>query len=104
MADIIDGKQRTLASDAGIFSDSEWLELVNELCLSTRQAEVVKCLFLGRSDKQVALELQISVPTVRTYLSRLFSRFDVKDRHELVLYVFRRFREVCRINGCHYEQ
>jgi DNA-binding NarL/FixJ family response regulator len=59
MADIIDGKQRTLASDTGIFSDSEWLELVNELCLSTRQAEVVKCLFHGQSDKQIAFELQI---------------------------------------------
>jgi DNA-binding NarL/FixJ family response regulator len=93
MADIIDGKQRTLASDTGIFSDSEWLELVNELCLSPRQAEVVECLFQGRADKQIAFELQISISTVRTYLSRLFSRFDVQDRHELVLYVFRCFRE-----------
>ena len=85
-----------LVSETAIFSESEWLEIVNELSLPPRQAEVIKLLFVGHSDKQIALELQISVPTVRTHLSRLFSRFDVQDRTELVLYVFRHFREGCR--------
>lgn len=88
-----------LVSEAAIFSESEWLEIVNELSLPPRQAEVIKLLFVGHSDKQIALELQISVPTVRTHLSRLFSRFDLQDRTELVLYVFRHFREGCREYG-----
>jgi len=88
-----------LVSEAAIFSESEWLEIVNELSLPPRQAEVIKLLFVGHSDKQIALELQISVPTVRTHLSRLFSRFDVQDRTELVLYVFRYFREGCQEYG-----
>ena len=81
-----------LVSSTEIFSESEWMELVNELSLSPRQAQVVKCLFLGHSDKQIALDLQMAMPTVRTHISRLFSRFDVQDRTELVLYVFRHFR------------
>ncbi len=80
-----------LVSGTEIFSEREWKELVEELSLSPRQAQVVKCLFLGHSDKQIALELQMAMPTVRTHLSRLFSRFDVQDRTELVLYVFRCF-------------
>lgn len=88
-----------LVSETAIFSESEWLEIVNELSLPPRQAEVIKLLFVGHSDKQIALELQISVPTVRTHLSRLFSRFDVQDRTELVLYVFRYFREGYREYG-----
>ena len=80
-----------LVSGTEIFSESEWMELVKELSLSPRQAQVVKCLFLGRSDKQIALDLQMAMPTVRTHLSRLFSKFDVQDRTELVLYVFHRF-------------
>ncbi|MHC4636315.1 MAG: response regulator transcription factor [Planctomycetota bacterium] len=79
-----------------IFSETEWLELINELSLSPRQAEVIQCLFQGLSDKQIAEELQISVATLRTYLSRLFLKFDVQDRVELVLYVFNDFRNSCR--------
>jgi DNA-binding NarL/FixJ family response regulator len=82
-----------LVSGKEIFSETEWMALVKELSLSPRQAQVVKCLFLGHSDRQIALELQMAVPTVRSHLSRLFSRFDVEDRTELVLYVFSRFRQ-----------
>ena len=84
-----------LVSGTEIFSESEWMELVKELSLSPRQAQVVKCLFLGHSDKQIALVLQMAMPTVRTHLSRLFSKFDVQDRTELVLYVFHRFHHGC---------
>ncbi len=85
-----------LVSETEIFTESEWLKIVNELSLPPRQAGVIKYLFLGHSDKQIAMELQISVPTVRTHLSRLFSRFDVQDRTELVLYVVRYFRKNSR--------
>lgn len=91
----------TLVLEAEIFTESEWLELINELSLPPRQAGVLKCLFLGHSDKQIATKLKISVPTVRTHLSRLFSRFDVQDRTELVLYVVRRFRKFFGTNGSH---
>lgn len=90
-----------LVSETEIFTESEWLELVNELSLPPRQAEVIRYLFAGHSDKQIAMELQICVPTVRTHISRLFSRFDVQDRTELVLYVFRYFRKNSGANGCH---
>jgi DNA-binding NarL/FixJ family response regulator len=78
-----------------LFSESKWMELAKELSLSPRQAQVVKCLFLGHSDKQIALDLQMAVPIVRTYLSRLFSRFDVQNRTKFVLYVLRRFHHEC---------
>jgi len=78
-----------------LFSESEWMELVKELSLSPRQAQVVRRLFLGHSEKQIALDLQMSMPTVRTHLSRLFSRFDVQNRTELALYVLRRFHHEC---------
>ena len=93
-----------LALMTNIFSDSEWAELVSDLSISLRQAEVIKHLLSGLSDKQVALEMQISVAGVRAHLSQLFSKFDLQDRHELVLYVFSSFRERCRVNGCPYCQ
>ena len=85
-----------------IFSESEWNELVSDIPLSLRQADLVKHLLSGKSDKQIALEMQISVSGVRAHLNRLFLKFDLQERHELVLYMFCRFREKCRENGCPY--
>ncbi|MHC4115531.1 MAG: response regulator transcription factor [Planctomycetota bacterium] len=90
-----------LATRSEVFTENEWLEVLNELSLSPRQSEVIKSLFHGLSDKQIARELQISVPTLRTYLNRIFTKFEVQDRVELVLYVVSQFREGCRSNGCH---
>ncbi len=82
----------TLTLDKEIFSNTEWSEIVENLSLSSRQEEVSRHLFRGLSDKQIALQLEISVPTVRTHLSRLFLKMDVQDRHELILYIFYCFR------------
>ena len=89
-------------ADTEIFSEKEWDVLVNELSLSPRQSEVIHLLLNGRSDKQVAMELGIAVPTVRTHLSRLFSRFNLQDRNELILRICCYFRKGCRTSedGC----
>lgn len=93
-----------LVTRTDIFSESEWSELVRDLSLSPRQAQIIKLLLSGHSDKQIARELHIAVATVRTHLSRLFSRFDIEDRSELILYVFSRFRDSCRTSGCPHHQ
>ena len=86
-----------------LFSKDEWHELVDSLSLSPRQAQIGRHLCSGLSDKQMANVLQISIPTVRTHLSRLFLKFDVQDRHELVIIFFRHFREQYPANICHQE-
>lgn len=83
-----------------VFSGQEWAELRQDLSLSPRQADVVEQLLMGHSDKQIARELEMSIPTVRTHLCRLFSRFDVEDRCELILYVCACFRERCHAYDC----
>jgi DNA-binding NarL/FixJ family response regulator len=37
-----------------------------------RQRQILECLVLGQTDKQIAGELGISITTVRTYLVRLY--------------------------------
>ena len=43
------------------------------------------------SDKQISQQLGMSVATVRTHMSRLFAKFDVKDRIELILLMMNRY-------------
>ena len=83
-----------------IFSEIEWNELVEGLSLSPRQDQICEKLFRCLSDKQIAYSLKISVPTVRTHLSRLFLKLDVQDRQELIIHFFQYFREGCRPEIC----
>ena len=83
-----------------IFTESEWTELIENLRLPPRQAELLRHVLSAQSDKQIAVEMQISVVGVRAHLRRLFKNFELQDRSELIIYVLCRFREMCRAKGC----
>ncbi|MFA5424021.1 MAG: helix-turn-helix transcriptional regulator [Phycisphaerae bacterium] len=87
-------------SDYSIFSQTEWIGLVKELALSPREGEIIKLLFSGCTDKQIALHLDISVATIRTHLGRLFKKLEANGREELLLQVFEHFRRGCRQLDC----
>jgi DNA-binding CsgD family transcriptional regulator len=70
-----------------LFSDEEWAVIKAELGLSPRQADITKRICQGMSDKRIARELGIALPTVRTHTSRLYEKLDTADRLELVLSV-----------------
>lgn len=72
----------------GLFSEDEWEALHTEFGLPPRQREVIEHLFRGHSDKQIADHLGVALPTVRSHLRRIYTRFDVQDRTELVLKIF----------------
>lgn len=76
----------------GLFSESEWHGLITHLSLPERQAEILYLLLSGICDKQIAQRLDVSLPTIRTHLQRIFARFDVSNRTSLVVEVFRQFR------------
>lgn len=53
--------------------------------LSDRQQEVVKLVLEGKSNKQIALALNISERTVEFHLKNVYDKFQVSSRVELVL-------------------
>lgn len=70
------------------FDAATWVRVVEVLGLPPQQARIVERLLCGMCDKQIALDLSLSVPTVRTYLGRIFDRLGVRDRVQLILRVF----------------
>jgi DNA-binding CsgD family transcriptional regulator len=88
-----------VTAEAELISEQEWTQLQSRLGLSPRQAQIVKEILRAKSDKQIARELDIALPTVRTHMGRLFRKFDLNDRTELVVHVFVSLREHCRRNG-----
>jgi DNA-binding NarL/FixJ family response regulator len=53
--------------------------------LSVREAEVLKFLSKGFSNKEIADQIQLSVETVRTYLKSIYKKLHVRSRTEAVL-------------------
>lgn len=51
--------------------------------LSTRERQVALCVGRGLTDKQIALELEVGVATVRTYVQRLFAKTGLQRRAAL---------------------
>jgi len=84
----------------GVFTEAEWKKLVIQLELSSQQAQITHHLLEGLGDKQIATAMDISEHTVRTYLSRMFIKLDAQDRNELLVGVFRQFREGCVPSEC----
>lgn len=76
-----------------LVSEEEWTLLKENLSLSSRQADIVRQILYAKSDREIARELDISVPTVRTYMTRMFQKFAVKDRVGLLVHVFTSLRQ-----------
>jgi DNA-binding NarL/FixJ family response regulator len=54
--------------------------------LSEREAEVLRLVAWGYSNKEIAAQLRISVKTVETYKARLADKLELRSRTEIVRY------------------
>ena len=57
--------------------------------LTGRQTQVLRLMALGRSSKEIARELDLSVKTVETHRTQIMDRLDIRDLAGLVRYAVR---------------
>lgn len=57
---------------------------IERLGLSSRELEVLQMMALGHSNEEIALELFVSINTIKTHASRLFEKLDAKRRTQAV--------------------
>jgi DNA-binding NarL/FixJ family response regulator len=58
---------------------------VESLGISGREREVLELLAAGRSNKEIARQLDVSPNTVKTHVARLFEKLQVRRRTEAIL-------------------
>ena len=61
--------------------------LIKNYEISSREKEVVKLLLSGRSNKEIADSLFISVNTVKTHIKNIYEKVGIKSRYELLTVV-----------------
>ncbi|MCT2536682.1 response regulator transcription factor [Aquibacillus koreensis] len=57
--------------------------------LTPRELDILKRIGEGRSNKEIAEELALSVGTVKNHISQLLDKLDLRDRTQLAIYAIR---------------
>jgi len=71
------GRPRPSAAPAGLFE-----------ALTPREREVLQLIARGRSNGEIAAELYLSEPTVKTHVTRIFAKLGVRDRVQAVVLAY----------------
>ncbi len=58
--------------------------------LTTRELEIIRKIGEGRSNKEIAQELALSVGTVKNHISTILDKLDLRDRTQIAIYAIRR--------------
>jgi DNA-binding CsgD family transcriptional regulator len=70
-------------------SPNTWHQVAKQMNLPPQHKRVVACILRDMTDQQIADHLELAVPTIRTYLKRIYERAGTPNRLRLVLHIMK---------------
>ena len=80
-----------------LFTADQWQAIGRFLALSSREFQIVQCMFADCAQEQIARKLMLSSHTVHTYIERLYRKLGVSSRPALLLRVFAAYLSTRRV-------
>lgn len=84
---------------AANLSPAQQTELELGKSLSDREIAVLRLLTQGRQNHEIAAELSVSENTVRTHVSNILTKLEVRDRTQAALFGVRFFEALTRVSS-----
>ena len=66
---------------------SNTLHKEQEIPLTSRELEIAKCVGEGKTNKEIAQELYLTIGTVKNHISVILHKLELRDRTQLAIYV-----------------
>jgi DNA-binding CsgD family transcriptional regulator len=73
----------------------QWSSVRYRYGLSTREFEVVQCLFDDQTEADIAANCELSRHTVHSYIARLYKKTELQSRLQLVTHILKAFPGRC---------
>ena len=65
------------------------MKFIDNAMLTKREKEIILLIFEGKTKKEIADTLYLSVSTVKTNVENIYKKFNVHNKAELVVYVIK---------------
>jgi len=75
-------------SASALISDARWAGAAKRLRLSARELDVVRCIFDGCREKEIAARLHVGLGTTHSYVERLRLKLHAANKAAVVAAVF----------------
>jgi DNA-binding CsgD family transcriptional regulator len=74
-------------------TESEMVRIYEKYSISNREKEIIRLIIRGRSNKEIEDELFISIRTVKSHIYKIYQKFGVKSRLELINLIQKSMKE-----------
>ena len=67
----------------------ESMRILNNNILTKREAEIILQILSGKNKQEIAKALSLSVSTIKTNVEKIYQKFNVHSKTEMIIYIIK---------------